>query len=295
MTPLSLSGSMTALATPFRDGAVDAEAFQRFCAWQIEQGTDALVPCGTTGESATLDFDEHKRVIELCLEVAKGKVPVIAGTGANATTEAIYLTLHAQQAGADAVLLVTPYYNKPTQEGLYQHFKAVHDATDVPIVLYNVPGRTAVDMSAATVARLAKLERIIGIKDATSDLNRPAETRILVGEAFVQLSGEDASIIPFLGNGGHGCISVTANVAPRLTAELHDRWQAGDIVGARKINDRLMPLHRALFAETSPAPTKYALSLLGLFRNELRLPLVPIGPETEAKVTKAMQQAGLIN
>jgi len=292
---VTLEGSMTALITPFRDGKVDAKAFQEFCAWQIAEGTDALVPVGTTGESATLDYDEHKRVIELCIEVAKGKVPVIAGTGSNATSEAIELTLHAQKAGADAVLQVVPYYVKPTQEGMYQHFKAIHDATDVPIVLYNVPGRVGVDMSAETAARLAKLPRVVGIKDATADLTRPARTRILAGEDFIQLSGEDATIIPFLGNGGHGCISVTSNVAPRLLAELHDSWRAGDIKRARQINDRLMPLHTALFVETSPAPAKYAASLLGLCTADCRLPMVPVTPETAAKIKAAMQHAGLIN
>ncbi len=295
MTAASLRGSMTALITPFSQGAVDEKAFQRFCDWQIAEGTDALVPTGTTGESATLDYDEHKRVIVLCIEVAKGRVPVIAGTGSNATSEAIEMTLFAQQAGADAALIVTPYYNKPTQEGMVQHFKAIHDATDIPILLYNVPGRTAVDLSAESVARLAELPRIVGIKDASNDLNRPAKTRILVGEDFVQLSGEDASIIPFLGNGGHGCISVTANVAPRLLAELHDSWQAGEIAHARAINDRLMPLHGALFAETSPSPAKYATQLLGMTDAEVRLPLVEIGTETQGKVRSAMQHAGLIN
>jgi 4-hydroxy-tetrahydrodipicolinate synthase len=193
------------------------------------------------------------------------------------------------------VLQVVPYYNKPTQEGLYQHFKAIHDATDIAIVLYNVPGRTVTDMSAETVARLAKLPRIVGIKDATADLTRPAKTRLLAGEDFVQLSGEDATVIPFLGNGGHGCISVTANVAPRLLAELHDAWRAGDIKRARTINDRLMPLHTALFAETSPAPVKYAASLLGLCTADCRLPMVPVSPELAAKLKSAMQHAGLIN
>lgn len=295
MTAAALRGSMTALITPFSGGAVDEKSFQRFCEWQIEEGTDALVPCGTTGESATLDYDEHKRVIDLCIEVAKGRVPVIAGTGSNATYEAIELTLHAQKAGADAALIVTPYYNKPSQEGMVQHFKAIHDATEIPIVLYNVPGRTAADLSAESVARLAELPRIVGIKDASNDLTRPAKTRILAGEDFVQLSGEDATVIPFLGNGGHGCISVTANIAPRLLAELHDLWEAGDWVKARAINDRLMPLHGALFAETSPSPSKYAASLLGMGQNEVRLPLVVVGKETEAKVRSAMQHAGLIN
>ena len=290
-----LRGSMTALVTPFRDGAVDEKAYQHLCDWQIKEGTDVLVTCGTTGEPATMDTAEHERVMALCLEVAKDRVPVIAGTGSNSTAEAIYYTQHAEKIGADFALLTVPYYNKPTQEGLYQHFKAVHDATNIPIILYNVPGRTVTDMTAETVARLAKLPRIIGIKDASADLTRPAKTRNLAGEDFVQLSGEDATIIPFLANGGVGCISVTANVAPRLLAELHDLWQGGDLKGARKINDRLMPLHDALFAETSPAPSKYALSLLGICANELRLPLVPVTEATEKKVRAAMQHAGLIN
>jgi len=286
---------MTALVTPFRDGAVDEKAYQRLCDWQIKEGTDLLVTCGTTGEPATLEAEEHERVIELCLEVAKDRVPVIAGTGSNSTAEAIHYTRHAEKVGADYALLTVPYYNKPTQEGLYQHFKAVHDATAIPLILYNVPGRTVTDMSAETVSRLAKLPRIVGIKDATADLTRPATTRNLCGEAFVQLSGEDATVIPFLANGGVGCISVTANVAPRLLAELHDRWQEGNLKAARQINDRLMPLHAALFAETSPAPSKFALSLLGICANELRLPLVTIAKATEEKVRAAMQHAGLLN
>ena len=295
MTPERFHGSMTALITPFKNGAVDEKAFQRFVAWQIAEGTHGVVPCGTTGESATLNYDEHKRVMQLCIEVAKGKVPVVAGTGSNSTTEAIELTQYAEKLGADATLQVVPYYNKPTQEGIYQHFKAIHDACGLPVILYNVPGRTVADMSAETVARLAKLPRIIGIKDATADLTRPAKTRILAGEAFRQLSGEDATVIPFLGNGGHGCISVTSNIAPRLLAELHKAWQAGDLKGARAINDRLMPLHTALFVETSPAPVKYGASLLGLCDAELRLPMVPVTPDTAAKVKAAMQHAGLIN
>jgi 4-hydroxy-tetrahydrodipicolinate synthase len=292
---LTLQGSMTALLTPFRNGQIDAEALRALCAWQIAEGTDALVAVGSTGESATLSHDEHKQVVELCIAAAAGKVPVIAGAYSNATSEAIELTQHAQQAGADAVLQVVPYYNKPTQEGMYQHFKAIHDASDIPIVLYNVPGRVAADMSAETVARLARLPRVVAIKDATNDLTRPARTRLLAGEDFVQLSGEDATVIPFLANGGGGAISVTANVAPRLLAELHDSWRAGDLRRARQINDRLMPLHAALFAETSPAPAKYAASLLGRCAADCRLPMVPLAPETAARVRSAMQHAGLIN
>ena len=288
-------GSCTALITPMTDGAVDAETFQRFCAWQIEEGTDALIPVGTTGESPTLSHDEHKLVIELCIEVAKGKRPVIAGTGSNATAEAIGLTRHAQAAGADAALVVTPYYNKPTQEGLYAHYRAIHDASDLPIVIYNIPGRSMIDMSVETMVRLAKLPRIVGVKDASNDLTRPARTRIAIDADFCQLSGEDATVMAFLGAGGQGCISVTGNVAPGLLSRMHKAWQAGDVTGALAIHDRLQPLHTALFAESSPAPVKYAASLLGLCRNELRLPLVAVKSETEIEVREAMLHAGLLN
>ncbi len=288
-------GSFTALITPFENGHVDESAYQRFIQWQIDQGTHGVVPCGTTGESTTLSHEEHMRATELCIEVAKGKVPVIAGSGSNSTEEAIRLTRHAKEAGADAVLIVAPYYNKPTQEGLYQHYKAIHDAVEIPIFVYNVPSRSIVDVSVATLARLAKLPNIVGVKDATADLARPALTRIAIDEDFIQLSGEDATVVPFLAQGGHGCISVTANLAPRHCADLHQAWQRGDLETARRINDRLMPLHQALFFETSPGPTKYAVSVLGLCENRLRLPLVPIRPETEASLREAMTHAGLIN
>jgi len=288
-------GSCTALITPMRNGEVDAEAFQRFCDWQIEQGTDVLVPVGTTGESPTLTHAEHKRVVELCIEVARGKRPVIAGTGSNATAEAIELTQHAESAGADAVLVVTPYYNKPTQEGLYAHYKAIHDVSDIPIVIYNIPGRSVIDMSVETMARLAELPRIVGVKDASNDLTRPARTRLAIDADFSQLSGEDATIMAFLGTGGHGCISVTSNVAPGLLSEMHKAWREGEVDHALTLHDRLQPLHEALFAESSPAPVKYAASLLGLCRNELRLPLVSIKPETETVVREAMVSAGLLN
>lgn len=288
-------GSCTALITPMKDGAVDAEAFQRFCAWQIEEGTDVLVPVGTTGESPTLSHEEHKRVVELCLEVAKGKRPVMAGTGSNATAEAVELTQHAQAAGADAALVVTPYYNKPTQEGLYAHYKAIHDASDIPIFIYNIPGRSVIDMTVETMARLSELPRIVGVKDASNDLNRPTLTRLASGPGFCQLSGEDGTIMAFLGAGGHGCISVTSNVAPGLLSQMHKAWQAGAFEEALGLHDRLQPLHKALFVESSPAPVKYAASLLGLCRNELRLPLVTVRPETETRVREAMVSAGLIN
>ena len=288
-------GSIPALITPFANGRVDEEAFQNFVEWQIDQGSHAVVPCGTTGESPTLSHDEHKRVVELCIEVAKGKVPVIAGTGSNSTEEAISLTRHAAEAGADAALIVTPYYNKPTQEGLYQHYKAIHDSVEIPILIYNIPGRSIIDMTVETMARLAELPRIVGVKDATADLVRPALTRAASGPDFTQLSGEDATVVPFLAQGGHGCISVTANVAPRRCSDLQEAWQRGDLQTVNEINDRLMPLHIALFVESSPAPVKYAASVLGLCESRVRLPLVKVRPETEARVREAMAHAGLIN
>jgi 4-hydroxy-tetrahydrodipicolinate synthase len=288
-------GSIVALITPFRDGVVDEKAFQSFVDWQISQGTHGVVPCGTTGESPTLSHAEHKRVVELALEVAKGRVPVIAGTGSNSTAEAIELTRHAKKAGADAALVVTPYYNKPTQEGLYQHFKAVHDTADLPIIIYNIPARCVVDMSVATMARLAKLPNIVGVKDATNDLARPLRTAQAIGDTFCLLSGEDVTALAFLAQGGHGCISVTANVAPRACAEMHEAWQKGDARKATQINARLAPLHDALFVETSPAPVKYAVSLLEKSSPEVRLPLVPASPEAQGKVREAMRSAGVLN
>lgn len=288
-------GSITALITPFRDGAVDADAFQRFIEWQIDEGTSALVPCGTTGESPTLSHEEHMRVVELCIEAAGGRVPVIAGTGSNSTAEAILLTEHAKRAGAAAALVVLPYYNKPTPEGQYQHFKAIHDAVDIPIIIYNIPGRSVVDMSVETMARLAKLPNIIGVKDATQDLVRPMLTRLAIGPNFCQLSGEDATVVPFLAQGGHGCISVTANVAPRLCADLHAAWARRDLDTVMALNERLMPLHKALFIESSPAPVKYAASLLGHCRAELRLPLCEVTEATKAQLRQAMSDAGILN
>jgi 4-hydroxy-tetrahydrodipicolinate synthase len=292
---MMFKGSLVATITPFRNGAVDDTAFQEFVAWQIGQGTQGLVPCGTTGESPTLEDDEQSRVIALCVEVARGRVPVIAGTGSNSTEHVIRATRAAKAAGADAALIVCPYYNRPTQEGLYRHFKAVHDAVELPILIYNIPGRSAVDMSNATMARLAQLPNIVGVKDATNDLARPLRLRREIAGAFCQLSGEDATALAYLAQGGDGCISVTANVAPRLCAELHEAWRKGDFAAARALNERLIPLHDALFAETSPAPVKYAASLLGRCRPETRLPLAPLMPETEEKVQRAMRGAGLLN
>jgi 4-hydroxy-tetrahydrodipicolinate synthase len=288
-------GSIVALLTPFRNGAVDERAFQDFVEWQISQGTHGLVPCGTTGESPTLSHAEHKRVVALCVEAAKRRVPVIAGTGSNSTAEAIDFTRHAKSAGADAALIVCPYYNRPTQEGLYQHFKAIQDAVELPIIIYNIPIRTAVDMSVATMARLAKLPNIVGVKDATNDLARPLRTRHAIGPDFCMLSGEDVTALAFNAQGGVGCISVTANVAPRACADMQEAWQKGDIARATRINDRLAALHDALFVETSPAPVKYAASLLGKATPEVRPPLVAASAEAQAKVEHAMRVAGVLN
>ncbi|MFQ5970864.1 MAG: 4-hydroxy-tetrahydrodipicolinate synthase [Alphaproteobacteria bacterium] len=289
-------GSIVALITPFTSGAIDEEAFQSVIEWHLEQGTDALVPCGTTGESPTLSHAEHERVIDLCVEAAGGKAPVIAGTGSNSTDEAISLTRHAKQAGADAALVVTPYYNKPHQAGLYAHYKAIADAVDIPIIIYNVPPRTAVDVSVETMARLAgDCPNIIGVKDATANLSRPLATRRAIGDDFCQLSGEDATVISFLGNGGVGCISVTANVAPGLCAGMHDAWRRGDVQSAIEINQRLYPLHAALFLEPSPAPVKYASSLIEKSSPEVRLPLVEVSDATKAAVEDSMRFAGLLN
>lgn len=288
-------GSITALVTPFSNGVIDEEAFNSFVAWQIDEGTNALVPVGTTGESPAMSHDEHKRVVELCIKAAEKRVPVIAGTGSNSTSEAIELTAHAEEAGASAALIVTPYYNKPNQEGLYQHFKAIHDATDIPIIIYNIPGRSVIDMSVETMGRLAELPRFAGVKDATGDMVRPWVTKQACGAGFSQLTGNDETTVPFMAMGGHGAISVTANVAPRLCAQFHQAWQAGDTARVQQINDLLMPLHMALFIEPNPQAAKYALSLMGKMKNELRLPMVPLSAETEVKVRDAMSHAGLIN
>jgi 4-hydroxy-tetrahydrodipicolinate synthase len=288
-------GSFTALITPFKNGQVDDQAFSRLVEWQIEEGTHGLVPVGTTGECPTLSHDEHKHVVELCIKVARKRVPVIAGAGSNSTAEAIDFTRHAKKAGADAVLHVTGYYNKPTQEGLYQHFKAINDAVDIPIFLYNVPPRTIVDISVSTIGRCAKLTNVVGIKDATANVSRVTLQRLACGSAFVQLSGEDATALGFNVHGGVGCISVTSNVAPRLCSEFQTACMKGDWGTAREIQDRLMPLHDALFCETSPGPVKYAASRLGICSAETRLPLVPIAEESKKKVDAALVSAGLSN
>lgn len=287
-------GSIPALITPFTEGQLDEAAFRDHISWQIDEGSTGLVPVGTTGESPTLDHDEHKQAVEICISETAGRVPVIAGTGSNSTSEAIELTQHAQEAGADAALVVTPYYNKPNQEGLYQHFKAIHDATDIPIIIYNIPGRSIVDMTSETMARLYQLKNIVGVKDATGDLARVSEQRLIVGQDFLQLSGEDATALALRANGGHGCISVTANVAPRLCAALHSKIDAGDFAGALAIQDKLMPLHRAMFMEPSPQPAKAALELLGRGNGEVRLPLVPATEVTRVALTAALEHAGLL-
>ncbi len=293
---MNIRGSIPALITPMKDGAVDEAAFRKFIAWQMKEGSHGLVPVGTTGESPTLTPEEHKRVVEICVQEAKGSVPVIAGTGSNSTQEAIDYTVHAKQAGADAALVVVPYYNKPTQEGIYQHFKAIADAVDIPVFVYNVPGRTVANISVETLARLSKdCRNIVGTKDASADLTRPSRQRLMSGEGFIQLSGEDGTALGFNAHGGVGCISVTANVAPRLCAELQEATLAGDYRKALKLQDRLMPLHHALFVETSPSPVKYAASLLGLCTQEARLPMVGVTESTKKAVRDAMVHAGLLN
>ena len=287
-------GSLTALITPFRNGKVDEKAFQDFVEWQIQEGTHGLVPCGTTGESPTLTHDEHMRVVELCVEVAKGRVPVIAGTGSNSTAEAIDLTKHAKRAGADGALVVTPYYNKPTQDGMLLHYRAIADAVEIPIVIYNIPARSVIDMSTSTMAQLAKHPNIVGVKDATADLNRPIRTRLELGEDFVQLSGEDGTAVAFLAHGGVGCISVTSNIAPRLCSQMQDAWQLGSYEDVFRLRDVLMPLHDAMFVETSPAPVKYAAYLLGKCQAETRLPLAPLSVKSRARVEEAMRETGLL-
>ncbi|MEZ5669538.1 MAG: 4-hydroxy-tetrahydrodipicolinate synthase [Alphaproteobacteria bacterium] len=288
-------GSIVALVTPFRNGAIDEAAIQQLVEWHIAEGTHGIVPVGTTGESPTLSHAEHHRVVDLCIEAAAKRVPVIAGAGSNATDEAVSLARHAKAAGADAALVVTPYYNKPTQDGMFAHFTAIADAVDLPILIYNIPGRSVVDMSVETMARLARHPNIVGVKDATADLARPLATGTAIGWDFCQLSGEDATALAFYAGGGHGCISVTANVAPRLCAEMYNAWDGGDIKAAVAINKRLYPLSKALFIESNPAPAKYALSTMGRIAEELRLPLVPVRDTTRAAVRDAMAFAGLSN
>ncbi len=287
-------GSLVALITPFRDGKVDADAFQRFVEWQIEQGTQGLVPCGTTGESPTLTHDEHKRVVELCIEAAAGRVPVVAGAGSNSTHEAIELTRHAKEAGADGALIVAPYYNKPSQEGLYRHFEAIDAAVDLPIIVYNIPPRSVVDIGVETMTRIAALKNVVGVKDATNDLQRPTLEKLAIGDDWCTLSGEDGTSLAYLAQGGVGCISVTANVAPKLCAMMHDAWAQGAVETAQRLNERLMPLHSAMFCEPSPAPAKFGASLLGHGTPGVRLPMAPASQVAQTRVREAMSGCGLL-
>jgi 4-hydroxy-tetrahydrodipicolinate synthase len=287
-------GSFTALITPFRNGEIDEEAFRRLIEWQIAEGTHGFVPVGTTGESPTLTHEEHMRVVELCIATARGRVPVIAGTGSNSTAEAIELTEHARNSGASAVLVVTPYYNKPTQEGLYQHYKAINDAVDIPIIIYNIPGRSVVDMSVETMKRCYALKNVVGVKDATANLARASQQRLTIGRDFIMLSGEDATALGFMAHGGHGCISVVSNVAPRLCADFQGACLAGDYRKALELQDRLMPLHDAMFCESNPGPVKYAAWRLGLCSAETRLPLVPLSEAAKKQVDAALVGLGLV-
>lgn len=290
-------GSIPALITPFTDGKVDEACLRKLVEWHISEGTHGLVPVGTTGESPTLSHEEHKQVVEIVVDQVAGRIPVIAGAGSNSTAEAVDFAVHAKQAGADAALSIVPYYNKPTQEGIYQHLAAVARAVpDLPIIVYNVPGRTVASISVETLDRLAKdFANIVGVKDATADLTRPSLQRLATGEGFIQLSGEDGTALAFNAHGGTGCISVTANVAPRLCAEFQEATLAGDYAKALTLQDRLMPLHKALFCETSPSPVKYAVSLLGQAPEELRLPMVPATDAARQQVKAAMVHAGLLN
>jgi len=291
----SFRGSFTALVTPFRNGSLDEKAFRGLVDWQIAEGTNGLVPVGTTGESPTLSHEEHEQVVEWCIDQAKGRVPVVAGAGSNSTSEAVSLAQHAEKAGADAVLVVTPYYNKPTQEGMYQHFKAINDAIGIPILIYNIPPRSVVDMSVDTMKRLFELKNIAGVKDATANMTRVTQQRATCGEDFNQLSGEDITALGFNAHGGHGCISVTSNVAPRLCSEFQAACGRGDYAAAVKLQDKLHMLHINLFVETSPAPVKYAMSLIGKCSDEVRLPMVPASEKARVAVREAMVHAGLIN
>jgi 4-hydroxy-tetrahydrodipicolinate synthase len=288
-------GSIPALVTPFRDGKVDDKALVDLVEWHIEEGSHGLVPVGTTGETPTLSHEEHEHCVELVVRAARGRVPVIAGAGSNNTAEAVRLMRFAKKVGADAALVVTPYYNKPSQRGLYHHYRTLHDAVELPIIIYNIPARSVIDMTTATMAELAKLPRIVGVKDATGDVSRVSDQRAACGADFIQLSGEDASALGFNAQGGVGCISVVANIAPRLCAEFQGAMLAGDYARALGYQDRLLPLHRAAFAEPSPAPTKYALSVLGKCTEELRSPIVPVEEPTRQRMRDAMRHAGLVN
>ncbi|HEY4707077.1 MAG TPA: 4-hydroxy-tetrahydrodipicolinate synthase, partial [Thermodesulfobacteriota bacterium] len=287
------TGSITALVTPFKDGRIDEAAFRRLIEFQIANGTSGLVPCGTTGESATLSYEEHNRVIELAIEIADKRVPVIAGTGSNSTDETIMLTKSAEKAGAEAALLITPYYNKPTQQGLYEHYKKVAEAVSIPLILYNVPGRTSVNMLPETVARLSEIKNIIGIKEATGDLKQVSDTIEFSRKGFIVLSGDDFTTLPLLAIGGHGVISVTSNIAPAMMSDMIKAFTAGVMDRARELHYRLQPLHRAMFIETNPVPVKTALAMMGMVGEELRLPLVPLSDANRAKLASVMTGFGL--
>ena len=291
-------GSNVALISPFKNNALDEENYIKLINFHIENGTNGLVPAGTTGESPTLSHDEHKKVIEICIKESGGKIPVIAGTGSNSTEEAVVLTKHAEEAGADGVLVVTPYYNKPTQEGLYQHYKTINDNTSLPIIIYNIPSRCVIDMSVDTMARLFELKNIAGVKDATGDLNRLDQTISKLGNEFIQLTGEDGLAFEFNKRGGVGIISVTANIAPKLCSDMQRlsiSKNKDDIKKAEIIDRNLQPLHKALFIESNPAPVKYAAKILGLCNDEIRLPLVNVTKETEQEINKALSFAKLTN
>ena len=287
-------GSIPALITPFNKSEVDYDSFQKIIEWSIEQGSHGFVPCGTTGESPTLSHDEHKNVVDLCIKIVDKRVPVIAGTGSNNTIEAIEFTKHAEESGADGALIVTPYYNKPTQEGLYLHYKKIAESTNLPIIIYNIPGRSIVDMSIETMVELSKIKNIIGVKDATNDLFRPLLTRTKIKKDFCYLSGEDGTALAYLIQGGNGCISVTANIAPKLCSELHNHWKNKEIDKALQINLKLAKIHHALFIESSPGPVKYAAELLNLCSAETRLPLATIKDSTKLIIKKCMSEANLI-
>ncbi len=287
-------GSIPAVITPFIDDGVDYDSLVKVLDFLIDNGSHGLVPCGTTGESPTLSHEEHKKIIEETIRIADKRIPVIAGTGSNNTLEALEYTAHAENSGADAALIVTPYYNKPTQSGLYEHFKTIADKTNIPIIIYNIPGRSIVDMNIETMIELSKLTNIIGVKDATNDLFRPLLTRKKMQNDFCYLSGEDGTALAYLAQGGHGCISVTANVAPKLCSELHSAWQDRNILKAQEINLKLSSLHNALFIESSPGPVKYAASLLGLCNKKTRLPLSDIKDDTKKLVKNCLQELQLL-
>ncbi|MBL6679302.1 MAG: 4-hydroxy-tetrahydrodipicolinate synthase [Alphaproteobacteria bacterium] len=286
--------SYTALLTPFKDNKVDYDGYKKLIDFQIENGTHGLVPVGTTGESPTLSHDEHKKLVEVCIEQSNGRVPVIAGAGSNSTAEAVDFVKHACSAGADGLLIVTPYYNKPTQSGLLAHYNELIKNSNKPIIIYDIPGRSVIKMSDETMALLAENDLIVGVKDATADLARPTRLQNIIGDDFIQLSGEDATALAYLAAGGHGCISVTANIAPKLLSRMHNAWKQGDISTAQEINKKLMPLHDALFCETSPGPLKYAASLMGICSSEARLPIVDIEESSKLNVKNALKKADLI-